>query len=193
MSVLSQIAPRSPNGLMSIDIATATSSSPPHRPIVGTPGGASESGCLLQDAKAISRTLLCGLGADDVAAAELEARVDEYVDVWTPTLHTTARFELISVMVDLDDAIGDVAVTFAEAVASGSVAMLSWQATARFVRPAVLDGDRLLEPTGAVIRVAGATSVSFTGAGRADRVRCFYDRLALVEQIVPSREGTPTR
>ncbi|MGA9279394.1 hypothetical protein [Ilumatobacter sp.] len=150
---------------------------------------ASESGGLLLGAKAISRMLLCGIGADELAAAELEAGVDEYVDVWTPTLHTVARFELISVLVDLDDAIGDVAVAFTEAVATGSVAMLNWQVTARFVRPVFLDSDHLLEPTGAVLHVAGAASVSFTAAGRADRVRCYYDRLALVEQIVSPRGG----
>lgn len=191
MSILSQIAPRDADGLMSIDIATATAMASPPRSIDAI-GGSVERGLHIADAERLIRTLLCGIGADEMAAAALEAAVDEYVDVWTPALHTMTRFELISVMVDLDDAIGQVAVAFTESAATRSVAMLGWQATARFVRPTFLDDDHLLEPTGAVIRLTGATSVSFTSAGRAERIRCYYDRLALVEQMLGPRPGTVT-
>lgn len=192
MSILSQIAPRDADGVMSIDIPTATTMASPPRSIDAVIGESVERGLHIADAERLIRTLLCGIGADETAGAALEAAVDEYVDVWTPALHTVTRFELISVMVDLDDAIGQVAVAFTESAATRSVAMLGWQATARFVRPTFLDDDHLLEPTGAVIRVTGATSVSFTAAGRAERIRCYYDRLALVEQLVSPRPGTVT-
>lgn len=165
---------------MNIPTATTMMPSPPI-------GGSFERRHRTVRAESLVRALLCGIGADKVTAAELEAAVDEDVDVWTPALRTVSRFELISVMLDLDDAIGQVAVIFTESAATQSIVMVSWQVTARFVRPMFLDDDHLLEPTGAAIRVAGATSVAFTTSGCAGRIRCYYDRLALVEQFVSSR------
>lgn len=190
MSILSQIAPREPDGLMSIDISTASSMVPPHPPIASAAVESKNAVGRVVDAEALVRALLCDHGPGDVAPALLEAGVDEHVDVWTPSLHTTTRHELMSALADIDDSIGDVAVAFTEVATTRSTALLAWQATGRFSRPAFLDDDRLLEPTGAVIRVAGATSVSFTAGGRADRIRCYYDRLALVEQVASRRPST---
>ncbi len=152
---------------------------------IGQAAEEAENGPTLDSAKELTRTLLSHGDGDD-ALAQLEAALDEHVDVWTPALHTTSRFELVSVLDGLDDAIGDVRVRFTESALAGSITFLGWQATGRFVRPAFLDDDHLLEPSGAVIRLAGAASLSFTAGGRAERIRCYYDRLALIEQMVAS-------
>ena len=121
---------------------------------------------------------------DGSALARLEAGVDEFVDLWTPALHTTSRCELVSALTTIDDSVTDVAVTFTNALQDGSTALLVWLATGRFSRPAFFDDEHLVEPSGAVIRVAGATSMSFTAGRRADRIRCYYDRLSVIEQMV---------
>ncbi len=128
--------------------------------------------------------LLCHGPADSDELAILEAGVDEHVDVWTPALHTTSRFELTSAISNADDAVSDVAVWFTDSVATPSCAFLSWLATGRFAQPAILDDDHLLEPTGAVLRLAGAITLSFATSGRAERIRCYYDRIGLLEQML---------
>ena len=72
---------------------------------------------------------------------------------------------------------------FTDVLQRGRTALLLWLATGRFSRPAFFDDEHLIEPTGAVIRVAGATSVSFNAGRRADRIRCYYDRLSVIEQM----------
>jgi hypothetical protein len=131
----------------------------------------------------LARVLLTD-GHDDSSLAQLEAAVDENVDLWTPALHTTSRFELVSALGSIDDAITDVTVAVADAAQSGSSVHLAWLASGRFSRPAFLDDDHLIEPTGAVVKVAGATRMSFTVGLRAERISCYYDRLSLVEQML---------
>jgi hypothetical protein len=143
-----------------------------------------------EDATWLTRALLTDT-CDDTVLARLEAAVDEYVELWTPALHTASRFELVSSLTRIDDAITDIAVTFTEAVESESAAVLLWYASGRFARPAFFDDDHLVEPSGAVIRVAGATTVSFTSDHRADRIRCYYDRLGVVEQMLASQPARP--
>lgn len=186
MSILSQIAPRDPGWMRSIDIAATTTVELPLTALAETIGDAADGHPRAVAAESLMRILLCDEAGDDVAIARLEAALDEYVDVWTPALHTSSRFELTSVMVDLDDAIGNVSIAITESASNRSSALLAWQATGRFERPAFLDDDHLLEPNGAVIRLAGATSVSFGPEGRAVRIRCYYDRLSLVEQMMSS-------
>jgi hypothetical protein len=184
MSLLSQLAPREPDTLTSIDISTSASIGLPDVPIGPQVLDRIDHSGTLEAAEELTLLLLCSRDVGDDGIARLEAGVDEYVDVWTPALHTTSRFELVSVFAGLDDSIGDLVVTFSEAVESGPTVFLSWRASGRFVRPAFLDDDHLLEPTGAVIRLAGAISLAFTAGRRAERIRCYYDRLALVTQML---------
>lgn len=186
MSLLSQLVPRHGDSVLTIRIAGSGTPETPETPMVAQPDastGAWEPGRRVDDATTLTRFLLAD-GRDDQALARLAAGVDEYVDLWTPALHTTSRFELVSALTGIDDAITDVAVTFTEAIQSGSTAVLVWLASGRFSHPAFFDDDHLVEPSGAVIRVAGATSVSFTAGHRADRIRCYYDRLGVVEQML---------
>lgn len=115
---------------------------------------------------------------------ELEASVDERVVVWSPTLQTTSRTELVTALLESDDAIADLHVeTVAECVA-GSNAWVEWRVTGRFDNAAFVNDDLLIEPSGGTIESAGVSVFSFTGL-RAVRIHCFYDRLALLEQVLP--------
>lgn len=183
MSLLSQLAPRHGDSVRTIRIAGSNTPKTPTVAQPDAPPGGREAGRCVDDATTLTLSLLAD-GRDDPALARLAASVDEDVDVWTPALHTTSRFELVSALTGIDDAITDVTVTFTDAIQSGSTALLAWLATGRFSHPAFLDDDHLIEPSGAVIRVAGATSVSFTADHRADRIRCYYDRLGMVEQMM---------
>jgi len=131
----------------------------------------------------LALALLADAGDGGVDLARLEAAVDELVDVWTPALHTRSRHELLRALTDADDAIVDVVVRVTDAVTVDETAMVEWVASGRFVGPALLDDDVLVEPTGAVVRVAGVLTASFRGP-RATRIRCYYDRLVLLEQML---------
>jgi hypothetical protein len=187
VSLLSQLALRHDGSLL-----TAHPAGPGRHDVPTTPleratsvPGAGEHG-LVDRAKMLTLGLLADR-CDGSALARLEAGVDELVDLWTPALHTTSRYELVSALTNTDDSVSDVAVTFTDGMQAGSTALLVWLATGRFSRPAFFDDEHLVEPTGAVIRFAGATSVTFTVGCRAERIRCYYDRLSVVEQMVTVR------
>ena len=184
MSLLSQLAPRESDGSASVHISTPANVGLPAMPIGPRAADRTDHSETIEAAERLARILLCSRDASDDGVARLEAGVDEHVDVWTPALHATSRFELVSLLAGLDDSIGDLVVTFSEAVESGATVFLAWRASGRFLRPAFLDDDHLLEPTGAVIRLAGAISLSFTAGRRAERIRCYYDRLALITQML---------
>jgi hypothetical protein len=192
MSLLSQLTPRHSTSVMTIRMAGSPTPVMPAVAPPDEPARVRALGRCGEDATRLTRALLTD-GYDDTALARLEAALDEYVELWTPALHTTSRFELISSLTRIDDAITDIAVTFTEAIESGSSAVLLWLATGRFSRPAFFDDDHLVEPSGAVIRVAGASSVSFTSDHRADRIHCYYDRLGVVEQMLAAKPAGRVR
>lgn len=134
-------------------------------------------------AQDVTRVLLGSWDADEDVLARLESRLDEHVHLWTPAVHTTTRFELVRLLADLDDAISDVVVDFDDVVEARLHVCLTWTATGRFAQPALIDDDRLVEPTGSLVQVAGATVVTFTEDRRASAIRCYYDRQAIVDQL----------
>jgi hypothetical protein len=183
MSLLSQLVPRYGETTLTVRLAGCGA---PETPTAGLPDlshTVRPSGRCSNDALALTDALIAG-GRDDATLARLAAAVDEHVDLWTPALHTTSRFELVSTLADIDDAVTDVTLNVTEAVDSGSSALLVWLATGRFSKPAFFDDDHLIEPSGAVIRVAGTTSVSFTSDHRAERIRLYYDRLSIMAQML---------
>lgn len=186
MSLLSQLAPLHPGPVLTVQIAGIAGMGGLDTPAVAVPDGArsfEDRGRFLDDATMLTRVLLTD-GRDDSALARLEAGVDETMDLWTPALHTTSRFELVSALGNIDDVITDVLVTFVDGAHSGSRVLLAWVATGRFTRPAFLDDDHLIEPNGVVVRVPGTTRVSFTAGLRAERISCYYDRPSVLEQML---------
>lgn len=192
MSLLSQLCSPNPMGSpLTLAIGARQSAHAPAPPVAIRHGGHATPRRSLDQARLLTRLLLSD-GNDTGSLASLEAGVDEDVDVWTPALSVRSRFELMRLLDEADDSIGDIVISFTDAEGSSQTAFLGWLATGRFQRPAFLDDDHMLEPDGSVIRLAGATSISFTPGGRADQIRCYYDRLSLIEQLVASRRtSTP--
>lgn len=187
MSLLSQFSHRSPNGPTPREaVARSAYEVPPARGVVLATTRPDDHVVDLCAARRIARTLLATVGVDDDDLAMLEAEVDERVDVWTPSIRLRSRYELMSALVNADDTIGEISVAFSEAAATSSTVLLEWSAIGRFTGPALLNDDELVEPTGAAIRVDGTLGLSFSGGHRATQIRCYYDRLAVIEQLVPS-------
>jgi hypothetical protein len=140
--------------------------------------------------RSLARALLTDARPDHSDIYELEADLDEFVSVWTPTLCARSRFELVSSVVAADDAISDVVVAFAGTLVATPRVVVEWSARGRFSRPVFLHDDVLVEPTGRIIRAAGALSASFR-SGRATHICCYFDRMAILRQLL--HEGRPRR
>jgi len=74
-----------------------------------------------------------------------------------------------------------VAVTHAD-VAAPRV-HLEWRLTARFSHPCFVDDDLLVEPTGRLVETAGVM-IATIDDGMITAAHCYYDDLALLEQLV---------
>lgn len=187
VSLLSQFARRSPGP--PIDVV------PPPSLVARASTGTVAGGVLSIDvAHQLARTLLSAQGTDELDLARLEAAVDEGVDVWTPAVRLSSRFELISMLTEGDDTIDEIDVVFTDASATERKMFLEWTVTGRFAGPAFTDDDELIEPTGGVLAVGGITRLSFATGVRITRICCYYDRLALLEQMLdPSSSFTRER
>lgn len=186
MSLLSQLARDGPRSEGRSIAVGRTADGAPSPPLVlrSTPSRPANSRWLTDAACRIGTALLGRRDVTERELAQLEADVDEQVEVWTPSMNLHSRFDLVATLTSVDDAIDDFEVAFTESVASPPIVLLEWMATGRFTRPAFLDDDELIEPTGTVIRVGGALSLSFDRGQRATRICCYYDRLALIEQML---------
>lgn len=160
----------------------------PPAPAVGAiPGTEAAVARLVGEARFLTRAVLADSDSDQLDIVRLEASVHESAQVWTPAIHTASRFELVTLLMSADDAISEVTVSLEAWSAGRSTVLVEWRASGRFTAPAFLDDDRLVEPTGDVVRVAGATSTTFVER-RAIEMRCYYDQLSLLRQM-----GIPLR
>jgi predicted ester cyclase len=101
----------------------------------------------------------------------------------TPTTTVASRAELESVCRAGDDALEVVDLRIEATDLVAGKAIVEWQVTAVFRRPFLLGDDRLVEPTGRVVQLAGVTIAEFEG----DRIRAFrhyLDDAALFEQML---------
>jgi hypothetical protein len=115
--------------------------------------------------------------------ADLEASIDEDVVVWSPCLSTRSRPELMAALLDADDAITDVTVSILGTSTSESTVLVEWRLEGRFNNAGFLNDDLLVEPSGAMVEATGVLVVVFDG-DRATRIRCYYDSLGLLEQVI---------
>lgn len=186
MTLLSPVGRELADGSPSAVLTTARGLAPPPLPVEAL--RAADSGAAASNVdrvRFLARALLTSACSEPFNCAQLEAAVDEVVVLWAPALHLRSRLELVHALVQSDDAIRDVVLTFAGQVATAEIAMVEWMATGRFAGPAFIDDDVLVEPTGAVVHVAGSLSATFR-SGRATRICCYFDRLAVVEQMRPT-------
>jgi hypothetical protein len=137
----------------------------------------------LEVARFLTTTLLADISIVRDAVADLEASVDERVVVWSPAMYTTSRTALVSGLLEGDDALSDVHVSIDGEGFGGSTTFVLWSLTARFDRAGLLNDDVLIEPSYRSIESAGVLVLSFDGS-RAARIDCFYDGVALLEQVL---------
>jgi hypothetical protein len=135
-------------------------------------------------------TLLAESTTVSSVLGRLEACLDEEVVAWSPSMLATSRTALVTALVHSDDALSDVSVSIENLFISGADLHAEWALTARFAHAAFLDDDILVEPSGRIIESAGMMTLGFIGS-RVGSIRCYYDGLALLEQVVG--HGTPDR
>ena len=129
----------------------------------------------------ILRALLVG---DDLTA--LEDRLAPDMVAWSPHLFTMSRDQLLIALHDDElggDTLTEVTVDVTNTDASPPRVYVEWRLTGRFTNPGFIEDDLLLEPTGRLVETAGVLVVAFED-DRVVWVHCYYDDLALLEQLV---------
>lgn len=124
--------------------------------------------------------------AADIAL--LEAIVDELVVVWSPSMSTTSRAELVAAIFESDDAIGGIEVEITGEALDDRDVYIEWHVTGRFENVWFLNDDVLVEPSHAEVESVGVLVFEFHG-DRVRRINCFYDELDLLERLL--RPGGP--
>jgi hypothetical protein len=122
---------------------------------------------------------------------ELEASVEESVQVWSPSLCTHSRTELVAALLEGDDAITDATVSVVGDAAIGAHVLVEWHLQGTFDNVGILNDDLLIEPSGGLVESTGVLVMMFHG-GRAAHIRCYYDGLGLLEQVVGPAAESPT-
>jgi len=140
-------------------------------------------------AQFLAYVLLTDTSAVRAVVAELEASVDEDVVVWSPCVSTRSRTELVTTLLEGDDSLTDVSVSILDTSASGSTVYVEWRLEGHFDNAGFLNDDLLVEPSGATVEATGVLVIVFRH-NRATHIRCYYDGLSLLEQVVP-RTGQP--
>ena len=128
---------------------------------------------LLADAPAVTDTLL-----------ELEGVLDESVVVWSPALQITSRDGLLAAVLGSDDALADVRLSLVGTAVDGNTSCVEWRVHGTFEKAGFLNDDILVEPSRAAVECAGVLVLTFSG-DRVTVIRCFYDSLSLLEQMLP--------
>jgi SnoaL-like polyketide cyclase len=138
---------------------------------------------LLEVVRLLTKALLSDAATVAGLTEDIEAAVTSDVMAWSPRLYATSCAELIEALTELDDTVTDVAITIGGLDIVGSTVYVEWQATGRFSNPCLLGDDLLVEPTGRAVESAGVLIVRFS-ENRAAQIHCYYDDLALIEQLL---------
>jgi hypothetical protein len=195
-----EVAPRRPLALMIVGAFAGrlalprriarTSYAPPARPtsaptitrVDPDPGNLDLAALQAQCVRTL-RGMLLGEELDDLAS---DLAPD--VVVWSPTLYTTAREPVLHALENetaAGDTITEVAVSITNFDFVAPHAYLEWHLTGRFTNPCFVDDDMLVEPNGRLIETAGVMVLTLIN-GQAVEVHCYYDDLALLEQMMAS-------
>jgi hypothetical protein len=125
--------------------------------------------------------LRCALGVrafDDVA----DWLLDDVI-IWTPVSYVRGLAEALASTYELGSTLTEVMVRVVLSEVTSSRTFAEWRLSGRFTEPCFVDDDLLLEPTGRLVETAGALVVAFEG-DRVASLHCYYDELALLEQLV---------
>jgi hypothetical protein len=174
------------------EVARPKSTSPPVAPLATaterTSGCPTARGNRVEVAHFLAHVLLTDVSSMRGVVPELEASVDESVTVWSPCVSTRSRTELVAALLESDDAITEVLVSILGTSSVDSTVYVEWHLEGRFDNPGFLNDDVLIEPSGAVVEASGVLVVEFR-YNRATDIRCYYDGLGLLEQVVRQAAG----
>jgi ketosteroid isomerase-like protein len=109
--------------------------------------------------------------------------VDEAVEVWSPSLYTTSRVQLVEALAARDDAVVDLRVDVERVTHLGRRVLVEWRVVGRFDNAGFLNDDVLVEPTHRSVESAGVMILTFRDE-LVVRIDCFFDALALLEQVL---------
>jgi ketosteroid isomerase-like protein len=156
------------------DLAPAAGKDPHHRHAELTQ---------LEVARRLTVALLADVGHSLAELDRLAGAIDEAVEVWSPSLYTTSRAELVDALAARDDAVVDLQVEVECVTELGRRVLVEWRVVGRFDNAGFLNDDVLVEPTHRSVESAGVMILTFRD-GRVARIDCFFDALALLEQVL---------
>jgi hypothetical protein len=140
----------------------------------------------------VARSLLSDRSRIMEAIRELEPVLDEDVVTWTPAWHTDSRDALFAALLGAEDTLAEVRLTLAGSVVEGCTSCVMWQVRARFDNAGFLNDDLLVEPSRGPVECSGVLLLTFEG-DLVVSVRCYYDSLSLLEQMLPADAPAPER
>lgn len=108
---------------------------------------------------------------------------------WSPHLFAVTRDQLFTRIVEAEvmgETLSEVSLDITDLAVVSPRVFLEWRLTARFTSPGFIEDDLLIEPTGRLLETAGVEVVTFSG-DQIVALRCYYDDLALLEQLMSSR------
>jgi ketosteroid isomerase-like protein len=121
----------------------------------------------------------CVEGGDD----DLAELFQPDVSFWSANVFASSLDELAEVLAGREDAFTDFELTMQTIDVDGQRAAAEWVAKGRFTAPFALDADTVLEPTGGIVVLAGATFAEIVD-GKVAACRSYFDAGTLVEQMV---------
>jgi ketosteroid isomerase-like protein len=130
-------------------------------------------------AATLVRALRASLEGDRRAIQDLYT---EDVKAWAPALAASSAAELAIEFERRDDAFSDIDLQVAPLDVGGDFACVEWTVTMAHTGPLTLPGGAVLQPTGLIVTINGATVAEFEG----DRIcsfRQYWDEFAAMEQL----------
>jgi ketosteroid isomerase-like protein len=127
----------------------------------------------------LARSLRASIEGDRGAIKELYT---DDVKAWAPALSASSAAELAAEFERRDDAFSDIQLDVTPLDVGGDFACVEWSVTMTHSGPLTLSDDVVVEPTGLVITINGATVAEFDG----DRIcsfRQYWDEFAVLEQL----------
>lgn len=134
-------------------------------------------------ARFVTRTLLGDVEHVDGSLRELAAVFTDDVEVWSPSFHRHGCSDLIAALRDRDDALCRIEVSVTRQLAADQIAFTEWRLQGVFDREGFVDDDVLVEPSHRAVEASGVLVCEFDGE-RVRSVRCYYDELGLMEELL---------
>jgi hypothetical protein len=138
---------------------------------------------LVEKAGLLTKVMLSDAISAATLVVDIESLVTTDVRAWSPRLCTTSCAELVEALTEADDTLTDVSITICALDVVDSTVYVEWQLVGSFSNPCLLDDDLLVEQTGRPVESSGVLVIRFVDDRVAD-IHCYYDDLALLEQIL---------